>query len=78
MMRMQKQNSFFDIQTKKKFLSIEESFVDSKTFSLMLTNLFLWMKDISFELTKLSLIHRNFVLESISKKCFFDSKKLFS
>ena len=29
------ENIFFDIRSKKKFLEIEESFVGSKTFSLM-------------------------------------------
>ena len=62
---------FFDIRSKKKFLLIEESFVDSKTFSLMSTNLFLWIKEIFFELTKLSLIQRNVFFDSIPKKLFF-------
>ena len=34
------ENSFFDIRSKKKFLSIEESFVDSKKFSLIQRNFF--------------------------------------
>ena len=83
---------FFHIRLKNKFLWIEESFVDSKKFFLMWTNLFLWIKEnfywinkaffnskkIFFELTKLSLIQRNFFFGRISKKNFFDSKKLFS
>ena len=36
------------------------------------------MKEKFFEVTKLSLIQRNFFFDRISKKCFFDSKKLFS
>ena len=72
------ENNFFDIRSKKKFLQIEESFIDSKIFSLMYTNLFLWAKENSFELTKLSLIERDFFFDRISKKCFFDSKKLLS
>ena len=47
---------------------------------------FLWSKEIDlftlkkffFETTQLSLIQRNFFFDRISKKCFFDSKKLFS
>ena len=31
-----------------------------------------------FELIKLSLMQRNFFFDRISKKCFFDSKKMFS
>ena len=42
------------------------------------TNLFLWIKEHFFKLTKLSLIQRNFFFKRISKKCFNDSKKLFS
>ena len=49
---------FFDIRLKKKFLWIKGSFVDSKTFCLMYTNLFLWIKENFVELTKLSLIQR--------------------
>ena len=32
----------------------------------------------TFELTKFSFIQRNFFFDRISKKCFFDSKKLIS
>ena len=71
-------NNFFDIRSKKKFLWIEESFVDSKKNSLLLTNLFHCFKGINFELTKISLIQRNFFFNRKSKKCFFDLKKLFS
>ena len=35
------------------------------------------MKENFFELTKLSLFQRNFFFDRISKKCFFDSMKLF-
>ena len=79
------ENSFFyskkhssNIGSKKKFIWIEESFVDSKKFSLIQTNLFLWIKDNFFESTKLSSIKSNFFFDPILKKCFFDSKKLFS
>ena len=44
---------------RKKFLWIEEGFLDSKKFSLMWTNLFLWIKEHFYELTKFSLIQRN-------------------
>ena len=37
-----------------------------------------WDQRNFFELTKLSLIQRNLFFDRISKKCFFDSKKLFS
>ena len=36
------------------------------------------MKEKFFELSKLSLIQRNFFFDRISKKCFSDAKKLFS
>ena len=39
-------------------------------------NLFLWIKKKLFELTNLSLIQK-FFYDRISKKRFFDSKKLF-
>ena len=49
-----------------------------KTIFFNVKNLFLWIKENFFELTKLSSIKKNFFFDRISKKCFFDSKKLFS
>ena len=69
---------FFDTRSKKKFLWIEKSFVNSKIFPLIQRNRFVYIKDISFESPKLSSIQRNFFFDRISKKCFFDSRKLFS
>ena len=62
---------------RKQFLWIEESSVDSKKFSLIQRNRFVYIKEHFFESTKLSSIRRNFFFERISKKCFFDSNKLF-
>ena len=42
------------------------------------TNRFVYIKEHFFESTKLSWIQRNFYFDRISKKCFFDSKILFS
>ena len=79
------ENSFFeskkhfsDIRSKKKFLWIKESFVNSKKNSLIRWNLFIYIKEKFFEPTKLSLIQRNVFFDRISNKYFFDSKKLFS
>ena len=62
---------------KKKFLWIKESFVNSEKFSLIQKNRFIYINEHFFESTKLSSIQRNFFFDSISKKCFFESKKLF-
>ena len=59
-------------------LSIKESFVNSKKISLIERNRFVYIKENVFESTKYSLIQRSFFFDRISKKCFFDSQKLFS
>ena len=69
---------FFDIRSKKKFLWIKESFVNSKKLSLIQRNRFFHIKENFSESTKLSSVQRNFFFDHTSKKCFFDSKKLFS
>ena len=57
---------------------MKESFVNSKKISLIQRNRFVYIKEHFFELIKLSSFQRNFFIHLISKKCFFDSKKLFS
>ena len=74
----ERENSFFDLRSKKKFLWIKESFNNSKKISLIQRNRFVYIKEKIFKSTKLSSIQRNFFFDLISKKCFFDSKKLFS
>ena len=68
----------FDIRSKKKCLWIKECCVYSKKFSLIQRNRFVYIKENAFESINLSSIQRNFFFDRISKKCFFDSKKLFS
>ena len=63
---------------RKQFLWIKERFVDSKQFSLIQRNKFDYIKENFFESTELSSIQRNFFFDRISKKCFFNSKRLFS
>ena len=69
---------FFDIRSKKVFLWIKESFVNSKKISLIQRNRFVYIKENFFGSTKFSSIQRCFFFNSILKKSFFDSKKLFS
>ena len=45
---------------------------------LIQRNIFVYIKENLLESTKLSSIQRNFFFDRISKKCFFNSKKLFS
>ena len=61
---------FFDIRSKKKFLRIKESYVNSKKFSLIQWNRFVYIKENFFESTKLSFIQRNFFFDHRSKKLF--------
>ena len=63
---------------RKQFLWIKENFVNSKKLSLIQRNRIVYLKENFFESTKLSSIQRNFFFDRISKKCFFDSKKLIS
>ena len=63
---------------KETFLWVNDSFVDSKKFSLIQRNRFIYIKKNFFALTKISSIQRNVFFDRISKKCFFDSKKLIS
>ena len=44
---------------------------------LIKRNRFVYIKENFFESTKLSSIQRKFFFDRISKKCFFDSEKLF-
>ena len=69
---------FFDIRSKKKSPLIKESFVNPKKCSLIQRNRFVHIKEKLFKSTKTSSIQRNIFFHPISKKCFFDSKKLFS
>ena len=64
-------HSFFDIRSKKEFLRIKESFVNSTKISLIQRNRFVYIKDIFFESIKLFSIQRNFFIDRISKKLFF-------
>ena len=67
---MQKtEKHFFNIRLRKKFLQIKENFDDSKKYSLMKKNLFLWIKDFLNQ-QNLFLIQRQFFLNRILKKCF--------
>ena len=66
--------NFLYLRSKKKFLWIKESFVNSKKCSLIQRNKFVYVKENFFESTKLSSIQRNFFFDRIS----IDSKKLFS
>ena len=75
---MRWENSFSDVWSKKQCLWIKESFVNSKKISLIQRNRFVYIKENLFESTKLFSIQRNFFFDRISKKCFHDSKKLFS
>ena len=60
------------------FLRIKEKFFESTKLSLTVYqgNRFVHIKENFFESTKLSSIQRKFLFDHISKKCFFDPKKL--
>ena len=62
---------FFDMRSRKKFLWIKESFVNSKKCSLIQRNRFVYIKEYFVQWSKLSSIQRNLFFDRISKKCFF-------
>ena len=63
---------------RKNFFELKKVLLIQKKISLIQRNRFLYIKENVFESTKLFSIQRNFFFDCISKKCFFDSKKLFS
>ena len=69
------------IYIQQNFLQFKEIFsltVYKRNVSFLQGNKFVYIKENFFESTKISSIQRNLFFGRITKKCFFDSKKLFS